>query len=214
MAATRTHKTRQRILDVAERLFADRGIDTVSIRDITAKAKVNLAAVSYHFGTKDNLIAEVFERRIGPVSQRQINSLAVIQASAQDANPSLEAILEALFRPPIEQAMNPRKGGKVFCRLLLRCLAEPNRIVARKMGQHAQQVADRFNAALTKALPNLSQQDLAWRMQLLVGGLHQSLMMITLCRKDVIKGCVQLDPEIYIRRFVVLTAMVLRASLP
>lgn len=214
MPAQRTYRTRQRILDVAEKLFAEHGIDAVSIRDITTKAKVNLAAVTYHFGTKDNLITAVFERRIGPITQRQITGLAAIQESAKQEPPSLEAVLEAMFRPPIELAMNPRKGGKVFCRLLLRCFAEPNRIVARKMGQHTQDVADRFNAALIGLLPQLSPEDLCWRMQLLVGGLNQSLMLIALGKKGVHNGRTQLDVDTYVRRFVALTALVLRASLP
>ena len=61
-------ETRTRLLDSAEQLFAERGIDATSLRAITTAAGANLASVNYHFGSKDELFREVVSRRIGPVN--------------------------------------------------------------------------------------------------------------------------------------------------
>ena len=73
--------TRQRILGAAEELFAERGFAAASLRQVTAAAKVNLAAVNYHFGSKDNLIEEVFRRRLDELSRRRLERLAAIEAA-------------------------------------------------------------------------------------------------------------------------------------
>src|SRR5437762_2911252 len=90
--------TRSRILDVAEELFGERGLDRVSIRDITRKAKVNLAAINYHFGSKEDLIAAVFERRVVPVNEARLASLDVVEKVVGKKSAKLEALLEAFIR--------------------------------------------------------------------------------------------------------------------
>src|SRR5690348_9816792 len=94
-------KTKLRILDTAEELFGEQGLDRVSIRDITQRAKVNLAAISYHFGSKEDLIAAVFERRIVPVNEARLVALAAAEKAAGKKSPKLEAILDAFIRPTI-----------------------------------------------------------------------------------------------------------------
>src|SRR5437773_2528440 len=93
--------TRSRILDVAEELFGEQGFERVSIRAITKKARVNLAAINYHFGSKEDLIAAVFERRVLPVNKARLTALDAVQRS-RGKNPKLEEILEAFIRPTIE----------------------------------------------------------------------------------------------------------------
>src|SRR5437762_11351711 len=90
--------TRSRILDGAEELFGERGLDRVSIRDITRKAKANLAAINYHFGSKEDLIAAVFERRVVPVNEARLAALDVVEKAVGKKSPKLEAILEAFIR--------------------------------------------------------------------------------------------------------------------
>src|SRR6266478_9681248 len=94
--------TRSRILDVAEELFGEQGLDRVSIRDITKKAKVNLAAINYHFGGKEDLIAAVFERRVVPVNEARLAALDLVEKSAGKGILELEAILEAFIRPALQ----------------------------------------------------------------------------------------------------------------
>ena len=86
--------TRSRILDVAEELFGEQGLDRVSIRDITRKAKVNLAAINYHFGSKEDLIAAIFEREFVPVNEARLAALDAVQRSGKK-DAKLEDILEA-----------------------------------------------------------------------------------------------------------------------
>src|SRR3954453_3751444 len=97
--------TRSSILDVAEALFAERGLNRVSIRDITRKAKVNLAAINYHFGSKEDLVAAVFERRVVPVNEARLAALAALEKAAGQRSPGLEEILEAFIRPALESSL-------------------------------------------------------------------------------------------------------------
>src|SRR2546428_5766096 len=94
--------TRTRILDVAEELFGEEGIERVSIRDITDQAKVNLAAINYHFGSKEDLIVAVFERRVVPVNEARLAALDAVEQAAGKKSPKLEAIVEAFIRPALE----------------------------------------------------------------------------------------------------------------
>src|SRR6266699_1393796 len=103
--------TRTRVLDVAEELFGEEGIERVSIRDITDKAKVNLAAINYHFGSKEDLIVAVFERRVVPVNEARLAALNAVEKSAGKRIPKLEAILEAFIRPAVQSSLKASKGG-------------------------------------------------------------------------------------------------------
>src|SRR6185369_3569657 len=100
--------TRSRILDVAEELFGERGFDRVSIRNITAKARVNLASINYHFGSKQELIGAIFEREFVPVNKARLAALDAIQCS-NAKNPKLEAILEAFIRPTVQGSIGNLK---------------------------------------------------------------------------------------------------------
>src|ERR1051325_4733493 len=109
--------TQTRILDVAEKLFAEHGLDRVSIRDITKKARVNLAAINYHFGTKEDLIAAVFERRVAPVNQARLAALDKVEKAAGKKAPRLERILETFIRPALQSSLEDSEGGAVFSQL-------------------------------------------------------------------------------------------------
>ena len=102
--------TRERILGVAETLFARHGFAGASLRQVTTAAKVNLAAVNYHFGSKESLIEEVFRRRLDELNRHRLAALAVTQA-----NPGrqLEDVLDAFIRPALEQSMDSA-GGAAF----------------------------------------------------------------------------------------------------
>src|ERR1700689_2624058 len=90
--------TKTKILDAAEKLFGNKGFDATSLRDITAEAQVNLAAVNYHFQSKESLIDAVIARRIEPVNQKRLEML-----DEAGPNPSLEQILAAFVAPLLEQ---------------------------------------------------------------------------------------------------------------
>ncbi|HSP66595.1 MAG TPA: helix-turn-helix domain-containing protein, partial [Bryobacteraceae bacterium] len=89
--------TKSRILDAAEKLFGMNGFEATSLREITAEASVNLAAINYHFQTKDSLIDAIVARRIEPVNKRRLELL-----EAAGPNPALEKILTAFMAPVMQ----------------------------------------------------------------------------------------------------------------
>ncbi len=163
--------TRSRILDVAEELFSENGVDRVSIRDITKKARVNLAAINYHFGSKEDLIAAVFERRIVPMNEARLAALDAVERTSP-MGPRLEDILESFIRPTIQHSGTTTAGGKAFSKLFGRCLSEPSPEIEALLKRQFEPLSERLNAALTKALPKLSRSDIFWCLKFTFGALH------------------------------------------
>lgn len=205
-------ETRERVLDIAEGLFAERGIDAVSIRDITGAADVNLAAINYHFGTKEKLIEAVVERRFVTVSDERLRALDAVEKTAGDKPLRLEAVLEAIFRPEIDLAMNRSGGGARFAKLLARCFVEPHPAAEKVIHRDIERLAGRFDVALRRAMPKLSSEEVFWRMHLLMGALHHSLLLLD--RKLPLGLSFRADAETYLERFVAFAAAGFRAALP
>jgi AcrR family transcriptional regulator len=205
--------TRERVLDVAEMLFAERGLNAVSIRDITREAEANLGAINYHFGTKEGLIAAVLERRMAPLEAQRLKALDAVEAAAKSGQPKLEAVLEAIFRPAVEQAMDSQRGGATFSKILARLLLEPNPAADKVIRSQFEPMIRRFDAALMRAMPKLTPQDVFWRMHLLIGALHHSLLLLD---REPPPGVPKLrtDTETYVKRFVAFAVATFRASLP
>src|SRR6266700_3435455 len=168
--------TRSRILDVAEELFGEQGLDRVSIRDITRNAKVNLAAINYHFGSKEDLIAAVFERRVIPVNHARLAALDMVEKATGKESPKLEDILEAFIRPALESSLKESKGGTAFSKLFGRCLSEPSPEVEALLKMQFEPLAERMHAALKRSLPHLSRSEIFWRMKFTYGALHHWLL--------------------------------------
>jgi len=204
--------TRDRVLDVAEQLFARRGLDAVSVRDITGEAGANLGAINYHFGTKEKLIAAVLERRMAPLSEERFRALDAVEKAAGKQPPTLEAVLEALFRPAVEQSMDQKRGGATFGRLMARCLVEANPAVESVIHSYVEPVAKRFDAALLRVMPHLTPEDVFWRMHLLIGAVHQSLLLLH--RDSPSRRRLKMGTEVYVKRFVAFSAAAFRAPLP
>ena len=160
--------TKTLILDAAEQAFADLGFDAASLRHIISLAGVNLAAVHYHFGSKEALIEAVFARRIQPLTQERMRLLDAIQVSKGQPLP-LEKVLEALVGPALRLARGP--GGPVVMRLFGRLLAEPSESMQRMMGNLFGETMTRFSQAFQRALPSLPQPVLMWRIQFAIGSM-------------------------------------------
>ena len=176
--------TRSRILDGAEELFGERGLDRVSIRDITRKAGVNLAAINYHFGSKEDLIAAVFERRVVPVNEARLTALDVLEKAARRKVPKLEDILEAFIRPALQSSLKASKGGTAFSKLFGRCLSEPSPEVEALLKRQFEPLAERMHTVLKKALPHLSRSEIFWCMKFTYGALHHWLLTKDKFRPD------------------------------
>src|SRR5712691_8886626 len=121
------HETRTRILDAAEELFMQHGFGGTSMRLLTSRAGVNLAAVNYHFGSKDALIEAVFRRRLDPMNLARIAALDELEATARALAP--EAIIRAFIGPSLRMIEDAKGGGRNFIRLLGRTYTEPARTV-------------------------------------------------------------------------------------
>lgn len=204
-------ETRGRVLDAAERLFAERGIEAVSIRDITRAAKANLAAINYHFGTKQDLVAEIFSRRLTPLNHKRLALLDAAEQKAGGKPARLEVILEALIRPAVEQAFACTCGSKTFMQLFGRCLSEPDAAVERLIHSHFEKIIQRFNAAILRALPRLSGQELFWRISFIGGALHHALLISGKPSLMPLGMHKRLHTEELIHRLIAFTAAGLRA---
>jgi AcrR family transcriptional regulator len=166
--------TRDRILDTAERLFADEGYSGTSLRTIIAEAQVNLAAVHYYFRSKEALLEAVFLRRAEPANQERMAMLERFEREAGDQPLELEKVIEAFVVPAFRTAYNPARGGPVFQALMGRLYAEGD-IVPRIVATHFLPMLSRFASALARALPELPPDELFWRVHFAMGATAQAL---------------------------------------
>ena len=166
-----TSDTRDRILDAAERLFVEHGFDGTSMRMITGAANANLAAVNYHFGSKDALVQEVFRRRLADLNERRIAALDRLEVEAAGAPLKPSRIVEAFFGTALELAADTEHGGRTFMRLLARTYTEPNAFVRQFLAEEYAEVMDRFLSALFRALPEVPRAEILWRFHFMIGAM-------------------------------------------
>jgi len=153
--------TRQRILDAAETLFTQYGVEGTTLRQITGAAEVNLAAVNYHFGSKEELIREVFHDRLEA------------ETGGKPLKPS--RILEVFFGVALKMAADSDGGGRAFMRLLGRTYRNPPEFVRGFLAEEYTAVIGRFKAALIKALPGVPQEEILWRFHFMMGAMSYAM---------------------------------------
>lgn len=163
------HDTKARILEVAERLFMEHGFSATSLRMITGDAKVNLASVNYHFGSKEALIEAVFTRRLAPLNEERVHQLDLMEAKSAGAPLTVAQIVEAFVMSALRLGEDHSETGTVFLRLLGRAFSDPSSGVRGLLAKQYGSVVTRFKRALTKALPKLPEEDLVWRMHFMFG---------------------------------------------
>lgn len=163
--------TKQRILDSAEALFARHGFAGASLRQVTASANVNLAAVNYHFGSKENLINEVFRRRLDELNSQRLRALEAVTARS---GYTLEDVLDAFVRPALMLSQD-NKGGAGFVRVLARAYAEHNEQLRKFLHDNYGPALKEFAAAFARLLPHLDKQELYWRLDIVSGALTYAM---------------------------------------
>lgn len=165
-------ETQDKILDTAEKLFGEQGYAATSLRHIIGEAGVNLAAIHYHFGTKEELLDQLILRKAKPVNEERLAWLDRLEREAGPTGPSVEEILDAFLEPPLRRiSHNPtfvKLMGRVYGEGLMPMIAE----------RHFQTVAARFLAALGRALPHLPEDVLRLRVQFLVGAMAHSMFAL------------------------------------
>ena len=167
--------TKELILDTAERLFAENGIDAVSLRTIISEAGVNLAAIHYHYGSKELLIKEVFGRRIVPINRQRLMLLDECEARAGEGPLPIEDVLRALFAPAIRLS-HDKERGHIFMRLCGRFWGEVSAKMQAEFDELFREVIGRFLAAFHRALPHLSRKEIFWRVHFAVGGMIHTMV--------------------------------------
>ncbi|MDO4709758.1 MAG: TetR/AcrR family transcriptional regulator [Pseudomonadota bacterium] len=162
--------TKERILNAAEALFAEQGFSATSLREVTTRADVNIAAVNYHFGSKENLINEVFRRRMDEMSQAR---LALLKAALAEQSGQIEAILRAFIIPAL--GVSSERGGVAFIRVIARAYAEKNDGLRTFLSARYGHVLREFAKALAPCLPGLSKEQLYWRLDFVIGALTYAM---------------------------------------
>jgi AcrR family transcriptional regulator len=163
--------TKERILSAAEMLFAQFGFAGTSLRQVTSRADVNLAAVNYHFGSKENLVNEVFRRRMDEMSQARLDALAVARQADERR---LENVLAAFIEPALALTLD-RQGGSAFVRVLARAYAEKNERLRKFLSDNYGHVLREFSRALAECVPALSKETLYWRLDFIAGALTYAM---------------------------------------
>ncbi len=169
--------TKERILNVAERLFAVQGLDSTSLRQITREAEVNLAAVNYHFGSKEGLIQAAFQRRINPINQERLRLLNAYESTVADGEAlAIERVLDAFIRPVFELPDGSVPTDPLFLRLVGRLYTDPAEHMRQVFLREFAVVLDRYRQAFVRAVPGLSPRAALWRLHFVVGVLAHALL--------------------------------------
>lgn len=163
--------TKDRILHAAEELFAAQGFATTSLRQVTSLADVNIAAVNYHFGSKDNLVNEVFRRRMDDMSAER---LAALETAVAEHPGELEPVLAAFVEPALAMAQD-RHGGGAFIRVIARAYAESNDSLRKFLSDQYGHVLREFAKAIDACVPGLGKEELYRRLDFLSGALTYAM---------------------------------------
>ena len=169
MPEVRNIDTRERILDAAERLFMAYGYEGTSMRQITGDAAVNLAAVNYHFGSKESLMQEVFRRRLDWLNDERLRVLDEMEGAAAGKPLKPSQIVDGFFGTLLRLADDDRRGGIVFLRLLGRTHAEPSEFIRTFIADEYAAVMERYQQALFRALPGVPRAEIVWRFHFMLG---------------------------------------------
>lgn len=164
--------TRERILKAAEKLFAERGITSTSMRALSNTAGVNLAAAHYHFGSKEALLDAVVEHRARPLNAARIRQLEAHLADCGEARPDVASIFRAFLLPALENVIEAPEASEHLPRLFARVEAQPPELLEPLYRKHLGSVARRFVEALQSALPKLPKQVVSDRFRLAMGSFY------------------------------------------
>src|ERR1700730_1464329 len=199
--------TRAAILNSAERLYADRGFADVTLRDIVAAADVNLAAVNYHFGSKDELIAELFVSRSLATNRERLNELKAAEEKG-GGRAGIDAILRALVGPTLRGCLGPERERSTAARFMIRASIESGRAIRRIRNREIDHLR-KFVAAMRRSLPDRSEVELYWGLHFALAMAHQTIRDIERLTKLSEAKCDLNDVAGIIERIVAVSAMAL-----
>jgi AcrR family transcriptional regulator len=205
-------ETRERIISAAERLFAENGVDAVSLRQIMMAARVNTALISYHFGTREGLLRAIFRRRVEPFNCTRLAMLE--EAEVAHDPPRVEDLLRAFFLPPLEVSLSVGKAGRPKQRFG-RIFSDSSRLTRRIIPEFMNEFQHRFMSSLKRALPSVCDKDLYWRLHVLLCILIQTSLTHERIRQLSGGLCSFRSPqELFQELLPILTAVVCAPSSP
>jgi len=167
--------TRERILDVAEHQFMANGYEGTSMRMITSAAAVNLAAVNYHFGSKEGLLREVFRRRLSWLNKERLSILDALEKRANGESLKPSQVLEAYFGTLLRIGEDEALGGVTFLRLLGRTLTNPSEFIGAFFASEYAEVIERYKLALIRSLPDTPRAEIIWRLHFMLGAMSYAI---------------------------------------
>jgi len=169
--------TKKKILDSAQRLIGSQGYAATSVRHIISEAGVNLAAIHYHFGSKEDLLAAIIARKADLVNKERMTLLDRLESEAGAGPLSVKKVLEAWFLPMAEAA----DGDPGFVLLMGRLMSEG--MLQTIVEKHFREPAERITGALRRSLPELPDEEFRWRMHFMFGA-----MAFTMCGRSEFTG--------------------------
>lgn len=161
--------TAWQILNAAEELFYEKGFAETSLRTITAKAGVNLAAVNYHFGSKKELIQAVFDRFLKPFCKDLSYQLDEYQKKHENSEPELADFFALLAKTIANMGLENPKRIRVFMRLLGLAYAQGQAHLRRFLRQEHGEVFSRCTDIICEMTPHLSDKERFWRLHFAIG---------------------------------------------
>lgn len=168
-------ETKRQLLDAAEDVIAEHGVAGASLRAITKRARANLAAVNYHFGSKLALVRALVARRLRPVNAERLRLLDAAEARAGDDPPALVDLVRAFVGPVVRYGAGHPVRRQRIARIFGRALSQQDTALRGMLIEELQEVILRFGAAFGRALPHLDRVDLMWRIHFMVGSMAHSL---------------------------------------
>ena len=178
MSQESVSKTREKIILAAERLFAEVGFGAASMREITESAGVNLAAVNYHFSSKEGLLNELMKRRILPMNKKRLALLKKFEDEAGLDPIPLRKIFVAFLEPFFDVGAPGGKPDLIFVGMLARAFSERPEFAKQVYTRYFKHIQAAFIEALQATCPLLSKQDMQWRFHFAL-----SLMMASMSQR-------------------------------
>ncbi|WBQ06616.1 TetR family transcriptional regulator [Kribbella sp. CA-293567] len=170
---TPAESTRERLLNIAEQRFGEGGYEGTSLRAITVAAAANIAAVNYHFGSKEALLRAAVARAMAPVNTERRRRLDQLEAKG---DPSAEQLIRAFIEPGLDLVLRRGERGPVVARFIGRVAFDPSRRIRELYAAESDPVEARYLAALQLALPRAAPESVAFGYVNMLGllALHQS----------------------------------------
>ena len=168
-------KSKLVLLQAGAELMAERGVDAVTVREITERAKANVAAVNYHFGSREGLEQSLLEMHLLPLWEERKARLDAAEGKWGSKAIPLEELLDVWIRPAVGAARRSVLGEVVGLRIMGRLLMMEEGLWPAEVRVLCVPVKDRWQKALVRVLPGVGEQEARWRVDWLAGGLARLL---------------------------------------